>query len=60
MNVKKDNWTAEEITDVRDKIAVVTGGNSGLGKETARVLAQKGAVVILCLLYTSPSPRDRG
>jgi NAD(P)-dependent dehydrogenase (short-subunit alcohol dehydrogenase family) len=49
MNVKKDNWTAEEITDVKDKIAVVTGGNSGLGKETARVLAQKGVVVILAV-----------
>ena len=47
--MKKDNWTAEEITDAKDKIAVVTGGNSGLGKETARVLAQKGAVVILAV-----------
>ena len=47
--MKKNNWTAEEITDVKDKIAVVTGGNSGLGKETARVLAQKRVVVILAV-----------
>ena len=49
MTRKKDNWTAENITNVKDKIAVVTGGNSGLGKETARVLAQKGVVVILAV-----------
>ena len=40
--------TAEQVTDgldLRDKIYIVTGCNSGLGKETVRVLALRGASV---------------
>lgn len=44
--------TAEQVlamnpTSVRGKTALVTGGNSGLGFETARVLALGGATVLL-------------
>lgn len=41
--------TAEEITagiDLSGRTAVVTGVNSGIGRETMRVLAQRGAHVI--------------
>jgi NAD(P)-dependent dehydrogenase (short-subunit alcohol dehydrogenase family) len=40
-------WTIAEIPDQSDKLAVVTGANSGLGFETALVLAGKGARVVL-------------
>ncbi|MBT3219939.1 MAG: SDR family oxidoreductase [Proteobacteria bacterium] len=40
-------WTADDIRDLSEKIAVVTGANSGIGYEAAVVLAQKGAKVIL-------------
>ncbi|MFW9928932.1 MAG: oxidoreductase [Candidatus Thorarchaeota archaeon] len=40
-------WTVEDIPDLTEKIAVVTGANSGIGYETALTLARKGAKVIL-------------
>ena len=42
--------TASEVAegiDLSGKVALVTGGSSGLGQETARVLAARGAQVIL-------------
>jgi NAD(P)-dependent dehydrogenase (short-subunit alcohol dehydrogenase family) len=42
--------TASEVAegiDLSGKVALVTGGSSGLGEETARVLAERGAQVIL-------------
>ena len=42
--------TASEVAegiDLKGKVALVTGGSSGLGQETARVLADRGAQVIL-------------
>ncbi|MFX0092220.1 MAG: oxidoreductase [Candidatus Hodarchaeota archaeon] len=40
-------WTSENIPDLTGKITIVTGANSGIGYETARALAHKGATVIL-------------
>ncbi len=42
-------WTEEDITDQSGRLAVVTGSNSGIGYETARALAEKGATVILAV-----------
>lgn len=43
----KPKWTEKDIPDQHGKTAIVTGANSGFGYHTARVLAEKGACVIL-------------
>jgi NAD(P)-dependent dehydrogenase (short-subunit alcohol dehydrogenase family) len=40
-------WKASNIPDLSGKTAVVTGGNGGLGLETARQLAAHGALVVI-------------
>ncbi len=43
----KSNWTEKDVPDQTGRIAIVTGSNTGIGYEAARVLAEKGAIVIL-------------
>lgn len=40
-------WTADDIPDQTGKTIIVTGANSGTGFQATRVLAQKGAHVIM-------------
>ena len=40
-------WTTSEMPDQSGKTAIVTGGNGGLGLETAREMARKGAHVVI-------------
>lgn len=43
----KENWTTKDISNLSGKTIIVTGGNSGLGFESVKVFAGKGAEVIM-------------
>lgn len=51
----RTRWSETDVPDLSGKRAVVTGATSGLGRQTARVLASRGAEVILAVRDT-----DRG
>ena len=42
-------WTAADVPDQAGRVAVVTGANTGIGYETAAVLARRGANVVLAV-----------
>ena len=44
-----NKWTQENIPDLSGKVIVVTGANSGLGYESSKTFAEKGATVILAV-----------
>jgi len=44
---RRPRWTAAAVPSLTGRVAVITGASSGIGLETARVLAARGATVIL-------------
>ena len=57
-------WTEKNVPDQSGRLAVVTGSNTGLGYDTARVLAARGAKVVMAVRDTakgeSAAARIRG
>ena len=41
------HWRSEDIANQIGRVAIVTGGNSGIGYETAKALAARGATVVV-------------
>lgn len=52
-------WTTHDIPSLDGKLFVVTGANSGLGLETTRALARKGARVVMACRSQTKAERAR-
>ena len=50
---KLEQWLEQNIPNLSGKVAVITGANSGIGYEAARLLAMKGAQVVLAVRNTA-------
>jgi len=46
-------WTENNVPDESGRVAIVTGSNTGLGYDTARVLAARGASVVMAVRDTA-------
>ena len=53
----KAKWTSDDVPGQYGRLAVVTGANTGLGFETAQVLAARGASVVLAVRDTEKGKR---
>jgi NAD(P)-dependent dehydrogenase (short-subunit alcohol dehydrogenase family) len=47
--MKQQKWDSENISDQKGRVIIVTGSNSGLGYEAAKVLVDKNASVIVAV-----------
>ncbi|GLW12544.1 hypothetical protein Misp01_76720 [Microtetraspora sp. NBRC 13810] len=45
----RSRWTAADVPGQHGRVAVITGANTGVGFETAKVLAARGASVVLAV-----------
>lgn len=48
----KSNWNIKDIPNQLNKIIVITGASSGIGKEATKVLASKDATVVMAVRNT--------
>ena len=47
--MSQQKWDSDDIEDQNGRVTIVTGSSSGIGYETARVLANKNATIIIAV-----------
>lgn len=55
-----DKWTQHDIPDLTGKVMIITGANSGLGLESTKVLAGKGAAVVMACRNLTKAEKAKG
>ena len=53
-------WTENDVPDQSGRVAIITGSNTGLGYDTARVLATRGAHVVMAVRDTAKGDAAAG
>src|SRR5215813_7095145 len=48
MSVKEASKTVKQLFDLSGRVAIITGGSIGLGRQMAEALAESGASLVLC------------
>jgi NAD(P)-dependent dehydrogenase (short-subunit alcohol dehydrogenase family) len=46
-HIRSSRFGEDKMTSLKDKVAVVTGASSGIGRETAKLFAREGAAVVV-------------
>ena len=59
-NSKDKHKVVDMLEALRDALGTFEDDNPEAAVESACVIFIEGREFVLCLLYTSPSPRDRG
>ena len=52
-------WTQQDIPDLTGKVIIITGANSGLGLESTKALAAKGATVVMACRNMSKAEKSK-
>ena len=47
MTTRTPEWSVDSIEDLNGTVIAITGANSGIGFEAAKVLAAKGATIVM-------------
>ncbi|SFR98616.1 NAD(P)-dependent dehydrogenase, short-chain alcohol dehydrogenase family [Halomicrobium zhouii] len=55
-----DDWTADDVPAMDGEVVIVTGANSGIGYEAARVFADRGATVVMACRSVDRGERAAG